>query len=238
MGEAVVLPFLKPNKPSHELTSYRPIALTSCLCKTMERMVLPRLAHYLDDNEGIQPYQSGFRHLHSTIDCLVRLESAIQETFINKEYMIAIFLDIEKAYDMLWRYSVANAMDQLGLVGNLPKFVMNFLSSRSIRVRIGDTLSEPFFIENGIPQGSVLSCILFSIIINSIFGKAVDIVKSLFCDDGLFWATGKTLNIARDKIRKALQLLTEWSKKNVLNSHRKKRIMSYSQNEQFTLTHY
>ena len=50
-------------------------------------------------------------------------------------------------------------------------------------------------------------------IINTIFDEAVDIVKALFCDDGLFWATGKTVNIARDKIRRALNCLTEWSKK-------------------------
>ena len=49
-------------------------------------------------------------------------------------------------------------------------------------------------------------------IINSIFNEAVDIVKSLFCDDGLFWATGKTLLEARDKIRKALDCLTNWCK--------------------------
>ena len=62
-------------------------------------------------------------------------------------------------------------------------------------------------------------------IINSIFDKAIDVIKSLFCDDGLFWATGKTLNIARDKIRKALHFLTEWCKKLALNSHRKKLTM-------------
>ena len=91
--------------------------------------------------------------------------------------MIAVFLDIEKAYDMLWRYSIAQAMAKLGLVGHLPKFIMNFLNNRSIRVRIGDILSESFLIENGIPQGSVLSCLLFSMIINSIFNEAIEVEK-------------------------------------------------------------
>merc|ERR1711862_1040873 len=102
--------------------------------------------------------------------------------------MIAVFLDIEKAYDMLWRYSITKAMSELGFTGNLPNFIINFLSDRYIRVRVGDKLSDAFLIENGIPQGSVLSCLLFSMIINSIFDKAIDIVKALFCDDGLFWA--------------------------------------------------
>ena len=81
---------------------YRPIALTSCVWKTMERMVLPRLTLALEEQNFLKNYQSGFKRLHSTIDCLVRLESAIQETFKRDEYMVAVFLDIEKAYDMLW----------------------------------------------------------------------------------------------------------------------------------------
>ena len=95
----------------------------------MERMVLPRLSIVLEENNFIKNYQSGFRRLHSTIDSLVRLESDIQETFLCNEYMIAVFLDIEKAYDMLWRYSVTQAMSELGLVGHLPYFIVNFLSN-------------------------------------------------------------------------------------------------------------
>ena len=153
-------------------------------------MVLPRLTLVLHENNFIHSYQAGFKRLHSTIDCLVRLESAIQDTFVEDKYMIAVFLDIQKAYDMIWRYAIFKAMHNLGLKGNLSNFIVNFLTNRSIRVRVGDVLSDEFLIENGIPQGSVLSCLLFSMIINSIFDNAVDIVKSLFCDDGLFWATG------------------------------------------------
>ena len=211
-SEAIVLPFSKPGKPKQLASSYRPISLTSCLCKTMERMVLPRLTLVLEEHNFIKNYQSGFKRLNSTIDCLVRLESAIQDTFVNNKFMIAVFLDIEKAYDMLWRYSILRAMDDLGLTGNLPNFIINFLSNRSIRVKVGDQLSDAYIIENGIPQGSVLSCLLFSMIINSIFDKAVDIVKSLFCDDGLFWATGNTITETKNKIQRALDCLTKWSK--------------------------
>ena len=150
-GEAIVLPFLKPNKPPQCTSSYRPISLTSCICKTLERMVLPRLTIYLGSQNYLRNYQSGFRRLHSTIDSLVRLESAIMETFLKNEYLIAVFLDIEKAYDMLWRYSIAQAMEKMGLKGHLPKFIMNFLPNRSMRIKIGAYISESFIIENGIP---------------------------------------------------------------------------------------
>ena len=207
---AIVLPFLKPNKPKHNMSSYRPISLTSCLCKLFEKMVLFRLTTFLEKIHFIQPYQSGFKKLHSTIDPLVRLESAIQETFIGDNYLVAVFIDLEKAYDMVWRQLVLKILSNIGLKGHLPEFIKNFLKDRLIKVKVGEFLSQAFILENGLPQGSVLSCILFSLIINSIFSKAQEIAKSLFCDDGLFWATGKTLEIAILKIQKALDCIEEW----------------------------
>ena len=207
---AIVLPFLKPNKPKHCMSSYRPISLTSCLCKIFEKMVLFRLTRYLEKNKIIQPFQSGFKKLHSTIDPLVRLESAIQETFLEDNYLVAVFIDLEKAYDMVWRRLVLQILSDIGLKGHLPTFIKNFLMDRVIKVKVGEFLSQAFLLENGLPQGSVLSCILFSLIINTIFNDAHEIAKSLFCDDGLFWATGKTLDIAVQKIQRALEQIEEW----------------------------
>ena len=207
---AIVLPFIKPNKPPHSLSSYRPISLTSCLCKLFEKMVLFRLTKELERNHIIKTYQSGFKKLHSTIDPLVRFESAIQETFLEGNFLVAVFIDLEKAYDMVWRHLVLKILSDTGLGGHLPHFIKNFLTNRTIKVKIGEFISPEFLLENGLPQGSVLSCILFSLIINSIFKDIEEIAKSLFCDDGLFWATGETLDIATEKIQKALEQIEEW----------------------------
>ena len=207
---AIVLPFLKPNKPSHSMSSYRPISLTSCLCKLFEKMVLFRLTKILEKKHVIKSYQSGFKKLHSTIDPLVRFESAIQETFLEDKYLVAVFIDLEKAYDMVWRHLVLKILFDIGLKGHFPLFIQNFLMNRTIKVKVGEFFSPEFLLENGLPQGSVLSCILFSLIINSIFKGIHEIAKSLFCDDGLFWATGKTLEIAIAKIQRALYCIEEW----------------------------
>ena len=208
---AIVLPFLKPKKPPRLTASYRPISLTSCLCKLFEKMVLVRLSKYMETKKHIKSYQSGFKRLHSTYDPLVALEGAIQETFIRDDFLVAIFIDLEKAYDMVWQQLVLKILQKLELKGNLPNFILNFLKNRKIKVRIGDTLSEPIDVDNGLPQGSVLSCILFLLIINSIFEELEeDVYKALFCDDGLFWATGKNLNDVIKTIQKALNCISEW----------------------------
>ena len=77
--EATVIPIPKPHKDHTDPTNYRPIALTSCICKTMERMIKDRLAWFLEANNIITDYQSGFRHHRSTNDHLVTLETFIRE---------------------------------------------------------------------------------------------------------------------------------------------------------------
>ena len=176
----------------------------------MENMVLVRLTAYIESISFIKPYQSGFKKLHSTMDPLVRFTNAIQETFKEGDYLVAIFIDLEKAYDMVWRRLVLKILNDIGLTGHLPRFIENFLTNRKIKVKIGDFLSAAFILENGLPQGSVLSCILFSLIINSILEEADLVSKSLFCDDGLFWARGPTLEIAVARIRNALSCIEEW----------------------------
>ena len=70
--EATVIPISKPDKDHTDPTNYRPMALTSCICKTMERMIKYRLTWFLEANNTIIDYQSGFRRHRSTNDHLVR----------------------------------------------------------------------------------------------------------------------------------------------------------------------
>ena len=97
--KATIIPIPKPNKDHTNPTNYRPIALTSCLCKTMERMTNNRLNFYLESNNIISEHQSGFRKNRSTTEQLVRLESYIRNAFVKKQHVVAIFFYLEKAYD-------------------------------------------------------------------------------------------------------------------------------------------
>ena len=80
--EAIVIPIPKQGKDSTIPAIYRPIALTSCVCKTMERMVNDRLVWYLEKNKLIATVQSGFRNKRGTLDNLVRFETFTREAFI------------------------------------------------------------------------------------------------------------------------------------------------------------
>ena len=76
--------YAKPGKDPAETNNYRPIGLTSCLCKTLERMINKRLTCFLESYNHIPRFQSGFKTDRSTTDDLVRLETFIRDAFIKK----------------------------------------------------------------------------------------------------------------------------------------------------------
>ena len=124
---ATIIPIPKPGKDHAEPTNYRPIALTSCICKTLERMINTRLVWYLEFNNLISPVQSGFRSERSTNDNLVRLETFIRDAFVKKEHVVAVFFDLEKAYDTTWKYGILRDLHEFGVKGRLANFVERFL---------------------------------------------------------------------------------------------------------------
>ncbi|WP_135568272.1 reverse transcriptase family protein, partial [Solemya elarraichensis gill symbiont] len=181
---ALVIPISKPGKDPTQANSYRPISLTSCLCKTFERMINNRLVWVLESQKLLSPLQCGFRKRHSTVDHLIRLDSFVKKAFRHSEHAVTVFFDLEKAYDTTWKYGILKDLHKLGFRGRLPLFILNFLQDRTFQVRIGSTLSDTFVQEMGVPQGCVLSVTLFSIKINSIVDTLSDnTVGSLFVDD-------------------------------------------------------
>ncbi len=165
----VIVPIRKPGKDCTNPGNYRPIALTSNVGKIMEKIVNERLMYHVENNNFFSKYQSGFRRGRNTMDPAVCLEHEIRKAQINRESVVAVFFDIEKAYDMMWREGLLIKLCKLGIKGQMYRWINNFLSGRAIKVRIGNSYSEKFVIENGTPQGSIVSPLLFSIMINDVF---------------------------------------------------------------------
>jgi len=126
---STVIPIPKHAIDASDPNNYRPIAVTSCLCKVMERMVNNRLVWFLDRNKLITPLQCGFRKQRSTTDHLVSLESFIREAFIQRQH--AVFFDLDK--DCTWKYGIMNDLHQAGLRGRLPCFIGGFLTIDSFQ---------------------------------------------------------------------------------------------------------
>ena len=88
-----MIPIAKPGKDPTNPTNYRSIALTSCICKTMERMINRRLVWYLEFHKFLTNVQCGFRSRRSTVDHLVTFEIFCREAFIQNQHLVSVFFD-------------------------------------------------------------------------------------------------------------------------------------------------
>lgn len=97
--QSIVTPVYKVGKDKELAASYRPISLTSCVCKLFEKMINVRLVYYLETNNLLSEFQFGFRKNRCTIDPVMMLTREIQKSFASKKSTLGVFFDMEKAYD-------------------------------------------------------------------------------------------------------------------------------------------
>ena len=211
---AIVIPAKKPLKDPLQPTSYRPIALTSCVCKLMEKMINSRLVWHLETNNLLSPHQFGFRKNRCTLDPLLRLSNQIQQGFANGCQTIGVFFDLEKAYDTTWRHGILKELVKMGLKGNMIRFLKSFLSNRYLKVRVGSTVSSSYCQEEGVPQGSILSVTCFAVAINGILDAVCPPVRgSLFVDDLAIYVTAYDALSACRYLQKAIDSISKWTAK-------------------------
>ena len=213
--EALVIPIPKPGKDASDPANYRPVALTSCLCMTLERMVNDRLVWFLEKNNLIVDVQSRFRRQHGTIDHLVHFETFVREAFINRQHVVSVFFDLESAYDMTWKYGILKDLHDFGLQCPLPLFISAFLDKLFFRVRVGNTVLGAREQKMGVPQGCILSVTLFSVKINSII-KAIcpGVDCSRYVDDFVICFRSRNMNIIERQLQQFLNKLQTWSEEN------------------------
>ncbi len=129
---AIIIPIAKPGKYASIAGNYRPIALTSNLCKLIEKVIVNRLNYVLESKGALAPNQYGFRKGRSTLDALVKLETDVKKSIAVKEGLVAVYFDMEKAYDMLWKEGLLIKMKRIGLEGRMGfKFFISESESES-----------------------------------------------------------------------------------------------------------
>ena len=125
----------------------------------------------------------------------------------------AIFLDLEKAFDPMWSTGTLVKLNKMGINGHMLNWIQHFLKGRKIQVRLGENISDIFDLENGSPQGGVLSPTLFNVIMNTLSEALNDlegISLSQFADDGAIWTKHSSAGLAVKKLQKALDVIEAW----------------------------
>ncbi|XP_060856603.1 uncharacterized protein LOC132934323 [Metopolophium dirhodum] len=169
---------------------------------------------HLETSNLIIKEQCGFRKNHTTIDILSTLHTDICNAKNKKHHLILISLDLEKAYDMVWRNRVLEIIQNSGINGKMFLFLQNFLKNRKIQVRALSELSKIHQTENGLPQGSVISVTMCLLAINDIFKNIPKPTKHLlFADDCHIYCSGQNTKTTVGILQDALNILQDWSHK-------------------------
>ena len=141
--DAIIIPLLKAAKPPSDLASYRPVSLTSCVAKVVERMFAERLYHLAETNGWFASIQAGFRRGHSCVDQIIRLSQAIEDGFQQKPFhrAVMVLLDYSKAFDTVWRSKLLLSMAEKGVPIEYVSWINSFLQNRQARVRLHNETS-------------------------------------------------------------------------------------------------
>ena len=202
-----------------EPSNYRPVSLTSQVCKVLESIIRDRIVQHLTDNKLLNDAQHGFREGRSCLTNLLETLEQWTEIIDEGDCIDVAYLDFRKAFDLVSHEHLIYKLSKYGIKGQILNWIRDFLKDRTQRVVIRGTASSPRNVTSGVPQGSVLGPILFLIFINDL---PIELLSrlSLFADDSKLFSRIMTNRKSKFKdvngskrLQKDLNKVVEWAEK-------------------------
>ncbi|GFV38113.1 RNA-directed DNA polymerase from mobile element jockey [Trichonephila clavipes] len=165
-----------------------------------------KLKNFINEHNLLNPNQYGFTNKLSTLHPLLRLTEHISEGFQKRKSTGAVFLDIQKAFDRVWINGLTFKLISYNLPPPLIHLIHSYLTNRSFKIRINETLSNEHSVSAGCPQGSLLGPLLFNLYVNDIPDYTLTKIN-LYADDTAIHATYKNLSTITFAINKHLHHL-------------------------------
>ena len=194
MKAALVTPLLKtPSLDKDVMKNFRPVSNLSFISKLTERVVLNRLVDHVSRNNLQEKFQYAYKPNHSTETALMRIQNDILMTLDNKRGVLLFLLDLTAAFDTVDHTLLLACMRSAGVIGVAHKWFESYLTSRTQTVCLGQTQSDPSELLQGVPQGSVLGPVLFTLYTGPI-GQIVRRHRldfHLFADDSQLYVSFK-----------------------------------------------
>nr|CAD2154539.1 unnamed protein product [Meloidogyne enterolobii] len=213
---AHIKPIFKKKGSVNDSKNYRPIALTSPICRVYERLIANKLLEQLDKNKIIAEEQFGFLPKSS---CTLQILLSMQDWYTSLDRKLGtdiIYFDFEKAFDKVDHEILIRKLQEIKVDSLTIRWIANFLTNRSHIVKIDENYSQPFLPKTGVPQGTVLGPLLFLIYINDLPSHIPKNIKvKLYADDFKLYSEIKTEEDCVE-LQEAINNAYKWAKNNKL----------------------
>jgi hypothetical protein len=226
--QSLVVPLYKDGDRT-KADSYRPISLTSCIMRTMEHLIQECLITLVGDR--LHPYQYGFRPNHSTYNAIHHMLEDLHTVSRGYEHPATpvVFLDLRKAFDRVWHDGLLEMLRKRGVCGRIWLWLRAFISNRCSCVVNNGSSSGWFLQRYGVPQGAVLSPVLFNIFFDGL-AEALNanpltqhrfITLLKFADDTALYPDVR-MDKWRQRLQVAMDILSTWARRWCMEFNSKK----------------
>jgi len=205
---ANVCPIFK-NGSRNLAENYRPVSLTSQICKVFEALMRDAIVGHLEANELLRDSQHGFRRGRSCLSNLLTFLDKVSGCMDDGDCMDVVFLDFAKAFDKVPHRRLAKKLMSHGIDGNVRVWIEQWLTGRLQRVGVNGSTSTWQQVTSGVPQGSVLGPVLFLIYINDLDEGITNWILKFADDTKMFGRINNSQDA--EGMQKDIDRLVQWS---------------------------
>jgi len=231
LKNAIVTPISKKSSlDQNELKHYRPVSNLKVFSKIIEKIAIPQINEHLTTNNMLEPFQSGYKPLHSTETALLRVKNDIMQAIDRKHAVLLVLLDLSAAYDTIDYPTLLQRLSHTyKITGNVLSWLESYLTHRTSQVNILGAMSDPLTLDCGLPQGSIVSPGIFTLYtspMTSIIHR-YNLQYHLYADDAQLYIEfdpkipGDT-SVALYKLQECIKELKTWMTLNKLQLNEQK----------------
>lgn len=192
--------------------NYRPVSLTSHVCKTFESILKDKICEHIDKYNLMNHSQHGFVKNKSCLTNLLEFVAFVSDCIDAHKEVDVIYLDFQKAFDKVPHKRLLTKIKSFGIAEHVYNWIENWLTDRKQRVVVNDSFSDWKCVTSGVPQGSVLGPLLFIIYVNDMDEALVSRLLKFADDAKLFRCISDpdSVNILRDDLKSLCQWSEDW----------------------------